>query len=83
MLFNAALISLTLALGASQLTESDFWGMALAGAFFVNTCYFAGPIIETYVTWLGYRGRSLRIGLFVSGTLFASLLAAVAIRLQK
>ena len=75
--FNGILISLTLAMGAGHLHLIEFWGTAIAGGLFVNACYFAGPIVETYVTWLGYRGRRLRYGLFVLGTLFTSAVAAV------
>ncbi|NND95703.1 MAG: hypothetical protein HKN47_00070, partial [Pirellulaceae bacterium] len=46
----------------------------IPGAVGANLCFFAGPAIETYVSWLGYRRRWVRIVLFVSGTLFASLL---------
>lgn len=46
-----------------------------AGGLFANLCYFAGPLIETYVRWLGYRGHTLRWVLFVAGTLLTAFLA--------
>ncbi len=52
-----------------------FWIRLAEGAVLANICYFAGPIIETYWTWLGFRGSWLRIVLFIVGTLFACLLA--------
>lgn len=52
-----------------------FFEKCIVGAVIANLCYFAGPVLETYVTWLGYRGRGLRIVLFVFGTLFSSILA--------
>jgi hypothetical protein len=52
-----------------------FMQTVLGGAVIANLCYFAGPMVETYVTWLGYRGQWLRIVLFALGTLFSSLLA--------
>lgn len=51
----------------------------VAGGLFANLCYFAGPLIETYVRWLGYHGHALRWGLFVSGTLLTALLAIAAL----
>ncbi|TWT92412.1 hypothetical protein [Stieleria varia] len=54
-------------------------GAVLFGAIFANLCYFAGPVIETYITWLGYRGLALRWALFITGTAFAGLLALVTI----
>jgi hypothetical protein len=53
----------------------EFFQAALGGAVIANLCYFAGPMVETYVTWLGYRGQWLKIVLFVLGTLFACALA--------
>jgi hypothetical protein len=53
----------------------DFWLIVAFCAVIANLCYFAGPVTETYVTWLGYRGGWLRIVLFVLGTLFACALA--------
>jgi hypothetical protein len=40
-----------------------------------NLCYFAGPIVETYIVWLGFRAAWVRIVLFVLGTLFSCILA--------
>lgn len=51
----------------------------LAGAVAANLLYFAGPLLETYVCWLGWRGAWLRWVLFLGGTLLAVVLAAVAI----
>lgn len=30
-------------------------GMIAVGTVVVNVCYFAGPIVETHVRWLGYK----------------------------
>lgn len=45
------------------------------GAVFANLCFFAGPAVETYVRWLGYRELWVRKLLFLSGTFFAWILA--------
>ncbi len=74
-LYNVVLVFLTLVAAAKSVWTLSLLTMAVAGAVFANLCYFAGPIIETYVTWLGYRGKQLRVWLFISGTLFACGLA--------
>ena len=52
-----------------------FWGTVFVGALVANVCYFAGPIAETYVSWLGYRATWLRMTLFILGTLLSCMLA--------
>jgi hypothetical protein len=74
LVFIAVLAALTLLLGSSQWNSLDFWMIAVEGAIAVNLCYFAGPIVETYVTWLGLRGRWLRPLLFLMGLFFSCLL---------
>lgn len=51
----------------------------LGGAVAANILYFAGPALETYVCWLGWRGTWLRGVLFLGGTLLSLLLAAITI----
>jgi hypothetical protein len=46
------------------------------GAIFANICYFAGPVVETYVRWLGYEGKWVRWFLFAGGTTLTAILAA-------
>ena len=48
-----------------------------AGAFAANVLYFAGPILETYIRWLGFNSNWPRRIMFTSGTLFATVLAFV------
>lgn len=60
----------------------EFWSMGIFGAIGANVCYFIGPAIETYVTWLGYRGKWLRWILFQVGTVFSSLLVSVVLWLH-
>jgi len=64
---------------SKALASPRFWMLVIEGAVIANVCYFAGPVIETYVTWLGFRGRWLRYSLFGLGTLFSCLLAFGAI----
>ena len=44
----------------------------LIGAVLANLCYFAGPLAEAYLAWLGLRGRVVRATLFAGGA-FISL----------
>ena len=59
---------------SNMLASMRFWMFVLEGAIIANICYFAGPVIETYVFWLGFRGNWLRIVMFVVGTLFSCVL---------
>ena len=52
------------------------------GAVVANLAYFAGPIIETYVRWLGYRRTWPRWVLFLGGTLLAALLAFIVVSME-
>ncbi len=58
----------------------EFWGGALLGAVFANVCFFIGPVIETYISWLGYPSRALRFVMFIAGTLFSCLLVIISLR---
>lgn len=69
---------LTLLLAGPELLRLRTMVMVVEGAIVANLCYFAGPIIEAYVRWLGYRGKWLRWFLFISGTLVSAVLAIAA-----
>ncbi len=69
---------LTLLLAGPELLRLRTMVMVVEGAIVANICYFAGPIIEIYVRWLGYRGKWLRWFLFISGTLVSAVLAIAA-----
>jgi len=59
----------------SQLLTFRSLVMIAEGAIVANVCYFAGPIIETYVRWLGYNRKWVRWFLFVGGTILTVVLA--------
>ena len=42
-----------------------------------NVCYFLGPIIESYVRWLGLRVRHVTQTLFIVGTVLSVLLTGL------
>ena len=64
------LVAFTLLLGWSDLGKPIFWGTSIFGAIIANLCYFLGPIVDTYVSWLGFRSLALRWIMFTLGTLF-------------
>lgn len=49
------------------------------GAVLANACFFAGPIVETYIRWLGYQAAWPRWAMFAIGTIFACGLAVLAV----
>ncbi|QDV86473.1 hypothetical protein [Planctomycetes bacterium TBK1r] len=53
--------------------------MIAEGAIVANVLYFAGPIVETYVRWLGYDRTWVRWFLFAGGTLLTALFALVSL----
>jgi hypothetical protein len=79
LLYVAILGSLTLLLAVLESTELlwsfRFWATVVQGAVAANICYFAGPVAETFVTWLGLRARWPRVVLFSFGTILSCLLA--------
>lgn len=66
---------LTLLLAGANITEFRSLMLIAEGAIVANVCYFAGPVIETYICWLGYNGRWVRWVLFIGGTLLTAVLA--------
>ena len=43
----------------------------LAGAILANFCFFAGPVTESYLSWLGLRLPWITIALFVTGVVIS------------
>jgi hypothetical protein len=43
----------------------------LTGAVLANLCFFAGPLAEAYIAWLGLRSRVVTVVLFVGGVLIS------------
>ena len=79
LVYVAVLGLFTLIVGLPLLSSFSFWLTVVAGALFANACFFSGPIVESYVKWLGFRAAWLRWLLFVLGTVFASLLTIVTV----
>lgn len=72
--FIMALSLLTALLTGPDLLRWRVLLFVIEGAVLANLAYFAGPIVETYVCWLGYDRKWVRWFLFVSGTLFTAFL---------
>lgn len=80
--YNLMLIAVTVAMGAMRelLTIPSFWIDCAFGAVICNICYFSGPMVELYLTWLREK-RQDQIGmmLFIAGLLFSALAALIAV----
>ena len=71
-----AVISLTAAHAwLAFLSIEDLLGLLFQGAIGANVCFCLGPVIEGYLSLIGINRGKARIGLFVLGTMIASLLA--------
>ncbi len=46
-------------------------------AVVANVLYLAGPAVDSYIRWLGYRESWPRMAMFTVGTAFSALLAIV------
>ena len=57
--------------GWKMVSEFEFWLILIQGAVVTNLGYFAGPVVDTYVSWLGLRSNWLRPTLFILGTVFS------------
>jgi hypothetical protein len=81
LLFNAILIAVSLSAAGlvGVVAKPDFWLAAVGGGVVLNLCYFAGPIVESYVAWLGFPTRWPRVATFVLGTLACGVAALVAV----
>ncbi|QDV47170.1 hypothetical protein Enr13x_70790 [Stieleria neptunia] len=75
LIFVVVLGLLTLLLAGPDLTKLRTLVLIAEGAIIANVCFFAGPIIETYVRWLGYDRKWVRWFLFVGGTMLTAMLA--------
>ena len=78
--FNLIVCLVTLFMvGQRGWSDLHFWWDAAMGAILANLLYFAGPLTETYIHWLGYRKTWIRGVFFVLGTLLTSILALAMI----
>ncbi|MBB3210702.1 hypothetical protein FHS27_006550 [Rhodopirellula rubra] len=76
-IFVGVLGLLTLILAGPNLLNLRTLVLVAEGAIVSNVCFFAGPIVEIYVRWLGYDRNWVRWFLFVGGTMLTAMLAVV------
>ena len=81
LVYNAILIvmSVAYAVAWSLLFAVEFWVISFIGAIVCNVCFMLGPIIETYVAWLGYRTQELRLVFFIAGTFATAAIALLTL----
>ncbi len=66
-------------LGLQPLKTIDKWIELIAAGVFANVFYMAGPIVETYLRWLGLKSLLPRWILFGSGLLFSMVLVVLVL----
>ena len=62
-----------------SLNRIEYWGWFIFGGCVANIFYFAGPVVESYVTWLGFNPNLYRVSAFTVGTLFTCACAVAAV----
>ncbi len=77
--FVAILGAVTVLILGKKLLEPDVVFSVFGYAVVANVCFFAGPIVETYVNWLGCRHGHVRWSLFIAGTMFSLVLTVGAL----
>jgi hypothetical protein len=87
LLYNAILILETLVLFRSMTVDIrpiDFWVEAMLAGMVANVCYFAGPLINIYLSWLlEQKTAMLTWAIWGLGTVFSvgvTLLAFLSLR---
>ena len=77
--YVAVLALVTIGVARGALLDPHILVPVVLGAVVANVCFFAGPITETYLTWLGFNPSWLRAFMFILGTTLAAVLALVTI----
>lgn len=86
LLYNAILIpivvAVTLVFRTGLLGDFAYWEAVIFGGIASNVCFCIGPVLETYLVWIGANARTARGWLFALGTGFTALVAFAAILLH-
>jgi len=82
LVYIVILAVVTISISGSQIFVFPTLLVIIEGAVVANLCYFAGPIIETYLHWLGWKSSWIRWFLFSAGTLLTAFLAFTLITLD-
>lgn len=83
-LYNFVLIFLVVAMavlvgGAQLLGSIEFWLIAIVGGIISNICFFLGPMVESYVHWIGLRLTWFRSTCFMLGLALTAVVAMLAV----
>jgi hypothetical protein len=84
--YNLVLVVIVLlGLGATGFGLSFAWTMfeCVVAGVLANCCYCAGPIVETYLTWLNQKRIGWGILLFILGLLFSIFITLIALRINQ
>ena len=83
LVYNLALVGLVITLAVAWGDGNSNWVRlaveCVLGAIVANLCYFAGPIADAYLLWLGIHHRAVAPFLLGCGLLFTMGLAAVTV----
>lgn len=71
--YIAILGVLTCLLAGTDLFQTRLLVLIVECGLVANICFFAGPIVETYICWLGFGKAWVRWPLFIGGTLLTIL----------
>ena len=80
--YNLVLLLVTFAswtIGKNALSFLGLLSVGVKGAIVANILFFAGPALDGYVQWLGWRQPLFRRFLFGAGLVFASFLTLTSI----
>lgn len=72
-LYNLLLLGVVLLAAGPGIALPDFLELLflIMGAVLANLCFFAGPLTESYLAWLGLKSQLVTLGLFVLGVLIS------------
>lgn len=81
--YNLVLATLVIFLAVTGGDADSDWrrftAECLLGALVANVCYFAGPALEAYFQWLGFRHPIFGPLLFATGLLLSMALATLTV----
>jgi hypothetical protein len=70
--YNLVLLAATLIFHGGMFCFPGAWlivAIFAIGAALANVCFLAGPLVESYLAWLGIRSRWIPVVLFTGGLL--------------
>lgn len=82
LVYNAVLIpwsSLSVLVLRRDGTDPLLWFSIITGGVIANVCFCLGPVLESYLVWVGANPRTARGWLFALGTAVTALVATLTI----